>query len=66
MIHGFICECNLRTCRRRLYMTPGEFKRLAAKGHVMSQECALRERRLVVTTLNMSVSAQPRGRRVHV
>jgi hypothetical protein len=50
--HGYICECNLRSCRRRLYLRPDVYDKLAQIGTVLSPECASREGRVVLRSEN--------------
>lgn len=52
MTHAYICECNSRRCRRRIHLTIQEFRVLSRIGMVMSDDCARRERRTVVTRYN--------------
>lgn len=64
MIHGFICECTNRRCRRRIYLKPVEYDRLAKIGMVLSPDCAIREDREIITGYDgyRIVRAQNAGR----
>lgn len=63
---GYTCECNLRSCRRKIYLLPSEYRVLAQIGMVLSADCARREERTVITGYNgyRVVVASNRGKAV--
>ncbi len=58
--HGFICECSLRSCRKRVYLQPADFRWLAALGAVLDRDCAERDARLVLANFNGAVAVGTR------
>ncbi len=46
--HGYICECNLRTCGETIYIRHDTYRRVSCYGTLLSKTCARREDRLVM------------------
>ena len=46
--HGYICECNLRTCGETIYIRHDTYLLLSRYGVLMSKGCARREDRVIM------------------
>lgn len=58
-----LCECRLRSCRRKIDLARHEYAVLTLMGHVVSAECAKRDGRAVIAPYKgyRVVAAQNRG-----
>lgn len=49
MKHAYICECNLKSCKEKIWLKPTEYAVMSKMGMVISKECAHREKRIILS-----------------